>query len=191
MVVYTSNINGQPLRNGLRVVLIPSKKLHDGMMTESVIAKFESGIYKTSDPDVIKLMDDFPRYGYEYCRLEELEMGQAAPASPDQNPAPPPDARAPEGAVLKEIGDRGSEVMEGGVVAPELPPKDPDKTAGMTTQVVPVNVPGAPNQKLESMNMGQLNAICKKLGIPTKIVEGRTKAVVIQQIEVAESQQVS
>lgn len=188
-VIYTSSINGQPLRNNMKVVLVPSEKMHNGMMSKNVIAQFKSGIFQTGDPKMIKLLDDFPRYGFEYCRQEELNMGKAAPAGPDQAYVSP-DAREPEGAVLKEIGDRGKNAMEGGVVAPELPEIDPDKTAGMKTQVVPVNVPGAPNRKLESMNMGELNARCKELGISTQIREGRTKAVVIQEIEVAESQQV-
>lgn len=184
-VIYTSNINGQPLRNKLKVVLLASEKTVGGTQTRHLEAPFESGIFKTSDPEMIKLMDNFPRYGWEYCRLEEVPMGNIP--SPDPT-AIPPGAREPESSVLKpDVGDRGKEVLGALVQAPELPPIDPDPTAGQRTQVIPNKAPGAGAETLVDMDMGQLNHIAKELGLNVQIRKGRTKAIVIQEIEAARS----
>lgn len=184
-VIYTSNINGQPLRNKLRVVVVPAMKTAIGTMTERVEAKFVSGIFKTNDPAVIKLMDSFARYGWEYCRLEEVPMGNIPKPDPS---AIPPDARPPEAAVLSpDLANRGKEAMGELVQAPELPAIDSDPTAGQRSQVIPNKAPGAGAERLVDMDMGQLNHIAKEMGLDVQIRKGRTKEVVIAEIEAARS----
>lgn len=192
-VIYTSSINGQPPRNALSVVVKSKLKNQLGLYDVLATANFKKGIFRTSDPQVIKAMNEYEGYGLTYCRIEEAPQAIAA-FKPGARFNTPPEFKPPPETVLREdLEKRGEKALGPEVEAPVAPGEDREQKPPMRRQVsnpVHVKTPGAeesPEKLLEEMNLGALRKLAKSLGLKIGVGKGIDKAHIVNAIKGAQS----